>query len=89
MFIQQESRQDLLQHVSKVVELIEGFQSPYGMELLSTVHWVATREQADSYAKAIEAIQTWSERKRQLMNPAHIKVAWHHLVDKGWIRNAH
>src|SRR3990172_4360832 len=27
----------------RVAQLIEGYETPYGMELLSTVHWVATR----------------------------------------------
>ena len=84
-FIQQTQRQDLFQHISKVAALIEGFQSPYGMELLSTVHWVATREEADSPAKAINAVQAWNERKRNLMKPEHINVAWLHLVNQGWI----
>lgn len=86
LFIQQAQRQDLSQHISRVARLIEGFQSPYGMELLSTVHWVATREQADNPAKAIAAVQSWSERKRHLMKPAHIEVAWFHLVGQGWIQ---
>ncbi len=86
LFIQQTQRQDLFQHISKVAALIEGFQSPYGMELLSTVHWVATREQADNPVKAIAAIQEWNKRKQHLMKPAHIEVAWHHLVDQGWIQ---
>ena len=86
LFIQQAKRQDLFQHISKVSRLIEGFQSPYGMELLSTVHWVATREQADNSAKAITAVQAWNERKHHLMKPAHIEVAWLHLVEQGWIQ---
>lgn len=88
LFIQQTQRQDLFLHISKVAGLIEGFQSPYGMELLSTVHWVATREQADNPAKAIAAIQTWNDRKRHLMKPAHIEVAWLHLVNQGWIQSS-
>ncbi len=86
LFIQQAQRQDLFQHISRVATLIEGFQSPYGMELLSTVHWVATREQADNPTKAIAAVQAWSERKHHLMKPAHIEVAWFHLVAQGWIQ---
>jgi hypothetical protein len=28
----------------RVGELVEGFETPFGLELLATVHWVATRE---------------------------------------------
>ena len=33
-----------LQRFDQVSRLIEGFESPFGMELLSTVHWVADRQ---------------------------------------------
>ena len=32
------------QRFERVGQLVEGFESPFGLELLSTVHWVATRE---------------------------------------------
>jgi len=28
----------------RVSELVEGFESPFGLELLATVHWVAKKE---------------------------------------------
>ena len=34
---------DSLRRMEHVGQLIEGFETPYGMELLATVHWVATR----------------------------------------------
>ena len=85
-FIQRNQNQQLLEHIAKVEELIAGFQSPYGMELLSTVHWVATREHAQNPMQALEHIQTWNKRKRQLMKPAHIEVAWQQLTELGWIK---
>jgi O-acetyl-ADP-ribose deacetylase (regulator of RNase III) len=85
LFIQHAENQTLLTHIAKVNQLIEGFQSPYGMELLSTVHWVATREQAQSAEQALQCIQTWNARKRHLMKPAHVEIAWQQLSDLGWI----
>lgn len=87
-FIQRNQNQQLLEHIAKVEELIAGFQSPYGMELLSTVHWVATREHAQNPVQALEHIQAWNKRKRQLMQPAHIEVAWQQLTELGWIKMA-
>lgn len=89
LFIHQTQNQELLQHIAKVDELIEGFQSPYGMELLSTVHWVSTREHADSPEKALECIHAWNERKRQLMQSNHIEVAWQQLAELGWFKAPH
>jgi hypothetical protein len=76
----------LQQHVNRVAELIEGYQSPYGMELLATVHWVAHYE-ADvrDVDSAFAAIQKWNPRKRQLMRQEHVAVAWQQLEQHGWL----
>jgi uncharacterized protein YwgA len=84
-FIQNSQRQSLHQHISRVAALIERFQSPYGMELLSSVHWVVRYEQAESAAEAVTKVHAWNERKRHLMQPAHISVAWQQLCELGWI----
>jgi hypothetical protein len=36
----------------RVARLIEGFETSFGMELLATVHWVATREGAATVEEA-------------------------------------
>jgi hypothetical protein len=57
------------------------------MELLSSVHWVATHGQgvgtADDAARAVHA---WNDRKKQMFSAAHIRIAWLQLVDEGWIK---
>ncbi len=71
--------------IARVAELIEGFQSPYGMELLASVHWVAKQEGATNEEQALEKIQDWNERKKQIMPASHITSAWNQLVATGWI----
>jgi hypothetical protein len=52
------------------------------MELLATVHWVATHEPyADTSDQAISLVHQWSERKKSVMTPAHIATAWHRLTE--------
>jgi O-acetyl-ADP-ribose deacetylase (regulator of RNase III) len=72
--------------MSRVAALIEGFEDPYGLELLSTVHWVmranpAARENA---SVAIEAVQKWSPRKKQHLKSEHLMRAWERLKEQGW-----
>jgi O-acetyl-ADP-ribose deacetylase (regulator of RNase III) len=50
--------------LDRVAELVEGFESPYGLELLSTVHWAAHEVLPDRVAIA-EAVWAWGHRKRQ------------------------
>ena len=86
-FIAEQGEEALQQHVDRVAELIEGYQSPYGMELLATVHWVATQEQVTDATAAIAKIGEWNDRKRTLMQPAHIHAAWQQLHANGWLGN--
>jgi hypothetical protein len=66
--------------------LIDGYQSPYGMELLSSVHWVACHDAAiRSLDDAVTAIGAWNERKRTLMKPEHVASAWQRLDEDGWL----
>lgn len=72
--------------VDRIANLIAGFQSPYGLELLATVHWVATHEPCARTAdEALAAIQSWNDRKKAMMEPDHVNVAWHQLQSAGWI----
>lgn len=85
-FIAQQEHAELAAHVARVARLIEGFQSSYGMELLASVHWVATHEQGTCSAQdAVAAIHTWNDRKKTLMKPEHVLSAWNRLEAEGWL----
>ncbi len=71
-------------HMQRVVDLISGFETPFGMELLSTVHWVATREGATTSDEAVSKTYGWNDRKR-MFQEKHIKLAWDILERKGWL----
>jgi len=68
----------------RVVDLINGFETSFGMELLSTVHWVATREDAKTAEEAIDRTYAWNERK-QMFKEEHITIAWKVLEQKEWL----
>jgi len=85
-FVAENKHASLAKHVERVGDLIDGFQSPYGMELLATVHWVVTREpNVNTIAQAVEAVRAWNDRKAKIMQPEHIQVAWNRLIEQGWI----
>jgi O-acetyl-ADP-ribose deacetylase (regulator of RNase III) len=68
----------------RVADLVKGFETPFGLELLSSVHWVATHEGVATQDKAIAATFAWSDRKRRF-SPQQIALAWNVLHDKGWL----
>lgn len=72
----------------RVGKLIEGFETPFGMELLSSVHWIAAQENAAAKTDlnvAIAGVHGWNERKKRTMHPDHIRSAWQRLREQGWI----
>ena len=76
----------LRERVTRVSDLIEGFETPYGMELLATVHWVVHHDPfAKSVSEAISAVQAWSPHKKEVLKPAHIQVAWNRLASGRWL----
>ena len=76
------------QHFDRVSDLIEGFESPFGMELLSTVHWVATKENATTKERVVERVHQWDERKKQFTS-RQIELAYNVLSEKGWLKRVY
>lgn len=77
---------DSLVRLERVADLIQGFETPYSMELIATVHWVAQQEISDGSPeldKVISGVHDWNERKALFPAP-HIKVAWQQLREQGW-----
>lgn len=72
---------------NRVADLVNGFETPFGLELLATVHWVATREGATTHEVAIERVRNWNERKKAF-TPRQISIAFDTLETKGWLAAA-
>jgi len=69
----------------RVAELISGFESPYGMELLATVHWLYAEEACTTVESVVQRIQSWNERKASLFNERHVRIATEVLTAQGWM----
>ncbi len=82
-----ENDMDAQKRLSNVSKLIEGFETPYGMELLATVHWIMTNETSSIADAEIisKHIREWSERKGNLFVPDHIRLAQQRLRDHQWL----
>lgn len=72
------------QRLDRVARLIEGFESPFGMELLGTVHWVAKHGKGPELEQVITGVHAWSARKLSQMKDGHIQAAWNRLREQGW-----
>ena len=70
----------------RVADCIEGFESSFGLELLSTVHWVVCKEGARTFDDVVARTYAWDERKKQFSR-RQLKIAVEVLTQKSWIEN--
>lgn len=71
---------EVIEHLGK---LIQGYESPYGLELLSSVHWLAHHENHFPVEKIIEEMQSWNENKRNSFSEEAIRLAYVRLQHDG------
>lgn len=69
---------------NKVSQLVEGFESPFGLELLSTVHWLYKYEQAATIEDVVKATHAWNQHKCQF-TPRQIELAFAVLNRYHWL----
>ncbi|MCC7134499.1 MAG: macro domain-containing protein [Gemmatimonadales bacterium] len=74
---------DARHRFDRVAGLVEGFESPFGLELLATVHWIAKGEPL-SVDDLIARTYAWGPRKRQFSEDQ-IRLASRVLAEQGWI----
>ena len=70
--------------IQRVAALAEGFESPFGLELLSTVHWVMKDNGNSTIDDVVERVYAWNPRKQQF-TPRQIGIAADVLMKQGWI----
>ena len=74
------------ERLARVSGLVEGFESSFGLELLATVHWVASARPSASNDEVIAYTYAWNPRKRQFTE-RQIRLALRILRDKGWLES--
>ena len=79
-----EQHDDTRSRFDKVTALVEGFESPFGLELLSTVHWVMKQDAVAHLNDVITRTYAWNPRKRQF-TPRQVGIAVNVLTQKGWV----
>lgn len=67
--------------VQKLSLLVEGYESPYGMELLSSVHYLAITEGITTQPEMSEALEAWNDHKRESFPRTAVTAALSRLVD--------
>ena len=89
LYLKSAEAREYLPAIEATDQLIDGFQSPLGMEALATVDWLITREKAQPTLPAIrEGIRNWpagpdhAQRKQRLFSDRLLEVALDRLRAK-------
>ena len=78
------SHEDTRNRMHRVRDLVEGFESSYGLELLATVHWVIAKESPKNVGQLTRQVRNWNRRKHQFTE-RQLKIAADRLSQGGWI----
>lgn len=76
---------EALDKLERVQNLITGFETPYGMELLATIHWLVNHENIRTLDEIPRGLESWSDKKKNKFKSNHIESAWNHLKALNWI----
>lgn len=71
--------------IGQLDKLIEGYESPYGLELLSSVHWLWTFENVQDEGQLVKAITSWNDSKKEKFSPKAIKASVNRLAEDSLI----
>ena len=74
--------------IERVLDLAAGFEYAYGLELLSTVHWLATHGPSVDDEALTKQVWEWSPRKATMFTADHVLTALAALRSLEWLPEA-
>jgi O-acetyl-ADP-ribose deacetylase (regulator of RNase III) len=81
-YIEQKLSETQKQQVGRLVRLIEGFESPLGMELLATADYLLWRNEAQDLPTLVEKVGQWNERKKKVLTEQYLSIALQRLREQ-------
>lgn len=76
---------DVAPLVKKLSLLIDGYETPFGMELLSSVHFLSAIEGITTQPEMSEALEAWNEHKRASFSRPAVTAALERLREDGYL----
>lgn len=78
-YIKTKLKQEQIQRLEEVIQLLDRFESTFALELLATVDYIKSNQSAKNVEEVLESISNWSERKTNLFKPHQVEIALEHL----------
>ncbi len=78
-----DARDDELRRLEALLDLVDGFETPYGLELLATVHYASVQEPTTYEGHELTArVGRWSLRKARMFTDRHVQLAAQRLSQR-------
>ena len=81
-FVNHELTSEQKQRLDDLFKTIDGFESTLSLEILSSTHFILKGNRSLSPSDLIQKVQ-WNARKKDLITPEHISIAYDHLQEYG------
>jgi O-acetyl-ADP-ribose deacetylase (regulator of RNase III) len=81
------ANRETLERFARVGDLVDGYETPYGLELLATVHWIVTADHVQEADDVAHATWSWGHRKRSFSRDQ-IDLALDRLTALDWVSAA-
>lgn len=75
---------DTLDRFDQVADFVDGFESPFGLELLATVYWIIKNDPISTVDELIQHTYNWGDQKQKFTS-RQISLAADVVANKGWI----
>lgn len=69
--------------LNDLFKLIDGFETTLSLEILSSIDFLLAESPSLNHDELLSKIQSWNDRKKQLIEKEHIEIAVKHLSDYG------
>ncbi len=76
---------DVAPLLKKLSLLVDGYETPYGMELLSSVHFLSVTEGISTQPEMSEALEAWNDHKRESFPRSAVTAALERLREDGYL----
>ena len=72
-YVNNELTNEQINRLNKVLELVNGFETPFGLELLGTIDFIQYQRKDDlAKEEILSDIKSWTQRKEKLIKPAYV-----------------
>jgi hypothetical protein len=71
------------ERLGNLFNVIEGFETTLSLEILSSTHYLLSENPNANEDELLDRIQTWNDRKKNLISKDYINIAVEHLHNYG------